>query len=143
MTKDEVLELYLNIVEFGPSLYGIREASHHYFGRPPRELNLVESVYLVKLLPSPVKRHGSYVRGEVSERKLASLHKVMRTMRARGRITEAELKEGLEQQLVFHHPGDPPPEPREPVEHVGLEYVDEDIEYGVSTEEEGPEWGDY
>jgi hypothetical protein len=143
LSKDEILELYLNIVEFGPSIYGIREASHQYFGRPPRELNLVESVFLVKLLPSPVARHGSYVRGQISERKRASLHKVMRTMRARNRITEAELLEGLEQELVFHHAGDPPPEPREPIQHEGVEYVDEDIEYGESFQEEGEDWGDY
>lgn len=141
--KDEILELYLNLVEFGPSVYGIREASHHYFGRPPHELNLVESVYLVKLLPSPVARHGSYVKGEVSERKLASLHKVMQTMRARGRITEAELQEGLKQELEFHHPGDPLPEPREPIEHEGLALVPDDAEYGeTEVEEPGFEWDD-
>jgi len=142
-SKDEILELYLNIVEFGPSIYGIREASHHYFGREPRELNLVESVYLVKLLPSPVVRHGSYTRGEVSERKLASLHGVMRTMRARGRITEAELKQGLEQELVFYHAGDPLPEPRDPPEHEGFRYADEEVEYGESVQDEGLGWDDY
>jgi hypothetical protein len=140
-SKDEILELYLNIVEFGPSIYGVREASQHYFGRPPHELNLVESVYLVKLLPSPVNRHGSYVRGDVSERKLASLHKVMRTMRARGRITEPELQQGLKQEIVFHHEGDPMPEPRAPIEHEGLPYVAQEVEYGESYQEDpGLDW---
>jgi hypothetical protein len=142
-SKDEILELYLNIVEFGPSIYGVREAAQHYFGRPPHELNLVESVYLVKLLPSPVSRHGSYVRGEISERKLASLHKVMRTMRARGRITEAELQEGLKQEIVFHREGDPVPEPRAPIEHEGMPYVPQVDEYGESYQDDpGLDWND-
>jgi hypothetical protein len=143
LSKDEILELYLNVIEFGPSLYGVREASEHYFGRPPHELNLIESVYLVKLLPSPVTRHGSYVRGEISERKLGSLHKVMRTMRARGRITEAELLEGLKQEIAFHQAGDPAPTPRAPIEHEGAQFVPVEDEYGESTQgEPGAEWSD-
>ncbi len=112
-TKEELLELYLNVIEFGPLIYGIREAADHYFGRLPRELNLMESVFLIKLLPSPVSRHGAYVRDDISQRKMNVLHRVMRTMHQRGRITEEELSRGLEQELVFHREGDPRPPPRE------------------------------
>ncbi|HUT77493.1 MAG TPA: biosynthetic peptidoglycan transglycosylase, partial [Polyangia bacterium] len=119
-SKDEILELYFNIVEFGPSLYGIRDAATHYFGRDPHELNLAESVFLIKLLPSPVIRHAAYERGEVSERKMTSLQRVMRTMRARGRITEAELQAGLSQRIEFHQEGDPLPPPRIPPERDGF-----------------------
>jgi hypothetical protein len=118
--KDEILELYFNIVEFGPSIYGIRDAATHYFGREPHELSLAESVFLIKLLPSPVIRHAAYERGEVSERKMTSLHRVMRTMRARGRITEAELQEGLAQAIEFHREGEPLPAPRLPPERDGF-----------------------
>jgi len=119
-SKDEILELYFNVIEFGPSIYGIRDAANHYFGREPHELNLMESVFLVKLLPSPVVRHGTYVQGEVGERKLASLRKVMATMRDRGRISQAELQEGLGQTIQFHREGDPLPEPRVPVDRGGV-----------------------
>jgi hypothetical protein len=118
--KDEILELYFNVVEFGPSIYGIRDAAFHYFGREPHELSLAESVFLVKLLPSPVIRHATWERGEVSDRKLSSLHRVMRTMRARGRITEAELQQGLAERIEFHREGEPLPEPRVPPERGGF-----------------------
>jgi hypothetical protein len=112
-TKDEILEMYLNIVEFGPSLYGVGTASVYYFGRPPHELNLVESVFLVRLLPSPVARHDALKkRGTLSARTMASLHRVMSIMHRRGHISDGELRIGKEQQLVFYREGDPLPEPR-------------------------------
>lgn len=127
--KDEILELYFNVIEFGPSIYGIKEASNHYFGREPHELNLLESVFLVKQLPNPVDRYGTYVRGEASDRKMSSLRRVMSTMRDRGRITQAELQEGLEQTLDFYQEGEPFPEPRIPVAREGGFDVDDDEVY--------------
>ncbi|MDD5306264.1 MAG: transglycosylase domain-containing protein [Deltaproteobacteria bacterium] len=114
-SKEEILELYLNVVEFGPSLYGIRDAAMHYFGREPAELDAIESVFLVKLLPSPVERHLAYVRGEVSERQMAALHKVLDTMAARKRLTPEELAEARKETIVFHREGEPLPEARPPV----------------------------
>jgi len=111
-SKEEILELYLNVVEFGPSVYGIVDAAHHYFGREPYELNLVESVFLIKLLPSPISRHDAYVQGEVSERRMNVLHKTMRTMLDRGRISASEFEEGQSQKIDFYREGEPLPEPR-------------------------------
>jgi hypothetical protein len=110
--KEEILELYLNVIEFGPAVYGIADAAHHYFGREPYELNLAESVFLVKLLPSPVARHDAYVQGEVSERRMGMLHKTMRTMLERGRISAAEFEEGQSEKIDFYREGEPLPEPR-------------------------------
>jgi membrane peptidoglycan carboxypeptidase len=110
--KEEILELYLNVIEFGPSIYGIADASHHYFGREPHELNLAESVFLVKLLPSPVARHDAYEQGAVTERRMNALHKVMRTMFERDRISRAELEQGLSETIDFYLEGEPLPEPR-------------------------------
>lgn len=140
-TKDEILELYFNVIEFGPSIYGIREAASHYFGREPHELNLVESVFLIKLLPSPITRHGTYVRNEVSERKMNSLHRVMKTMFDRGRIDRTELAEGLSQELRFHHEGDPLPESRMPISRSGIRVLPSgDNEYGDDEPLSEPEW---
>ncbi len=140
-TKDEILELYFNVIEFGPSLYGIKEAAGHYFGREPHELNLVESVFLIKLLPSPITRHGTYTRSQVSERKMNSLHRVMKTMFDRGRIDRAELAEGWSQELRFHHEGDPLPESRMPISRSGIRVLPSgDEEYGDEEPLSEPEW---
>ena len=53
VSKDRMLEVYLNIIEWGPNVYGIGEASRFYFGKMPRELNLAESIYLASIIPHP------------------------------------------------------------------------------------------
>jgi len=53
MTKDRMLEVYFNIVEWGYHIYGISEASHYYFGKAPSELTLGESIFLASILPNP------------------------------------------------------------------------------------------
>jgi len=53
MTKDRMLEVYFNIVEWGNNVYGIGEASHYYFGKSPSELTLGEGIYLASILPHP------------------------------------------------------------------------------------------
>ena len=54
-SKKELMKLYLNVIEFGPDIYGISKAALHYFGRKPNELNLAESLFLSSLLPSPLR----------------------------------------------------------------------------------------
>ncbi|GAA3971419.1 transglycosylase domain-containing protein [Mucilaginibacter dorajii] len=53
MKKDRMLEVYLNIIEWGRNIYGIAEASHFYFGKSPSELTLGESIYLASIVPYP------------------------------------------------------------------------------------------
>ncbi|HVW94434.1 MAG TPA: transglycosylase domain-containing protein [Mucilaginibacter sp.] len=53
MTKDRMLEVYFNIIEWGRGIYGIGEASRYYFGKSPSELTLGESIYLASIVPNP------------------------------------------------------------------------------------------
>jgi hypothetical protein len=53
MTKNRMLEVYFNIIEWGRNVYGIGEASRYYFGKTPAELTLGESIYLASIVPSP------------------------------------------------------------------------------------------
>ena len=55
LDKKRILELYLNVVEWGPGVYGIGEASRHYYGKPPSELGLGEAAMLAGILPSPLR----------------------------------------------------------------------------------------
>lgn len=52
-TKKEILEKYLNVVEFGPGIFGIKAASQHYFHKSPADLHLLEAAFLAFLLPNP------------------------------------------------------------------------------------------
>ncbi len=51
--KRRILELYLNVVELGPGLYGVEAASRHYFGRPAAALGEAEAAQLAAALPRP------------------------------------------------------------------------------------------
>jgi monofunctional biosynthetic peptidoglycan transglycosylase len=53
LPKQRILEIYLNVAEFGPGIYGVGAASHHYFGKPPAELNKYEAALLAAVLPNP------------------------------------------------------------------------------------------
>lgn len=53
--KERMLEVYFNIIEWGPNVYGIGEASHFYFQKTPSQLTLNECIYLANIIPSPKK----------------------------------------------------------------------------------------
>jgi monofunctional biosynthetic peptidoglycan transglycosylase len=55
LSKQRILELYLNTAEWGPGIYGIGEASRHYYAKPPSALTLGESAMLAAILPSPLR----------------------------------------------------------------------------------------
>ena len=56
-TKEEILEMYLNVSFWGGNLWGIRAASEAYFGKDPGELTLAEGAYLAALIPGPNSRY--------------------------------------------------------------------------------------
>ncbi|OGP12366.1 MAG: monofunctional biosynthetic peptidoglycan transglycosylase [Deltaproteobacteria bacterium RIFCSPLOWO2_02_FULL_50_16] len=53
LTKNRILEIYLNIVEWGPRIYGAEAAAQHYFQTSAENLTLEQSAYLAALLPNP------------------------------------------------------------------------------------------
>ncbi len=55
VSKERMLEVYFNIIEWGPNVYGIGEASRFYFQKSPSELTLNECLYLASIIPSPKK----------------------------------------------------------------------------------------
>lgn len=52
-SKRRILEVYLNVVEFGDGIYGIESASWHYYGKPAKNLTREESALLISSLPQP------------------------------------------------------------------------------------------
>ncbi len=51
--KDRILEMYLNIAEFGPGVYGAGKAVDEYFGKPVKELSAEEAARMAAVLPNP------------------------------------------------------------------------------------------
>jgi membrane carboxypeptidase/penicillin-binding protein len=64
-----MMEVYLNVIEFGENVWGIGEASRHYFDKSPSELDPIQCVFLAGLVPRPrVLQHLLEPDGKVSPR---------------------------------------------------------------------------
>ncbi len=55
--KRRILELYLNVIEWGPGIYGAESASHYYYRTSARDLDREQSARLAAILPAPLRRH--------------------------------------------------------------------------------------
>jgi hypothetical protein len=53
VAKSRMYEVYLNLIEFGPNVYGIGEASDFYFKKTPAQLSLEESIFITMIVPRP------------------------------------------------------------------------------------------
>jgi hypothetical protein len=107
--KERMLEVYLNIIEWGPDLYGIGEAARHYFDKDARELGLRESAFLATIIPNPVRYHVYCTRGALSDNWTKQVNGLLTVLYEGGDITEAEYQEALSAPLVFtgHHGAQP------------------------------------
>lgn len=63
MSKPQIMELYMNVVEYGPDLYGLGPAAKHYFRKSPYNLDPDEAFFLAMLLPSPKKAMAPHAGG--------------------------------------------------------------------------------
>ena len=57
--KPRIMEVYLNIAEYGRGVYGVQAASIHYFNKPASKLSRVEAARLAAILPQPIKRDAA------------------------------------------------------------------------------------
>jgi hypothetical protein len=104
--KRQLLELYLNVIEFGPGLYGIGPAAKHYFDVTPDRLTLAQSFYLMSTLPNPKQQHFG-LDGLVRPGWMKLVRSLMTVAHRRGHFSAAELEAGLAEQPAFRVPGNP------------------------------------
>jgi membrane peptidoglycan carboxypeptidase len=110
LSKEEILELYLNIIEYGPGIFGIGAASEYYFRVPPDRLSLGQAFYLVSILPNPKQQHFEEG-GILGESWAKHLRRLMQIAHDIHRITPDQLEEGLEEEVVFGVPYQVPSTP--------------------------------
>jgi monofunctional glycosyltransferase len=65
-SKERIIEVYLNVAEWGDGIYGAEAAAQHYFNKPAAQLNREEAALLAAVLPGPlkysVKNPSDYIR---------------------------------------------------------------------------------
>ena len=103
LSKDQILELYLNQAPFGGKLYGVEEASMTFFGKHASDLSVPEAAYLAAVLPAPsrLSPYGSHL-DQLETRK----NLVLAEMYKHGYITDSELAEYKSAHVTFLPPKD-------------------------------------
>lgn len=109
LSKSRILEIYFNVVEFGPGIYGIREASQHYFNKSPIDLTPKEGAFIAMLLPSPKKYSQSFRSKQLSVYATKTIGNILNKMVKARYLTEEERDLALATPLGFEVPNDLPP----------------------------------
>lgn len=103
LTKEQILELYFNVVEFGPMIYGIGPASAHYFRCSPSELTPGQAMFLSSILPQPkLPRFGAG--GKLNEGWMRYIHKLIKMAEKRGWLTPEDSEIAQQEWVVFGGP---------------------------------------
>ena len=96
LTKGRIIELYLNVVELGPMVYGIGHGSRYYFGKPAAALTPRECAFLAAMLPGPRLAYNPYKNlGKVLKRS----DMILKLLRQRGVLGEGEYQAALASEL--------------------------------------------
>lgn len=131
LTKEEILEVYLNEVPYGGTVYGVQEASRRFFSKDAKDLTLAESAYLAALPQAPTYFSPF---GNNKDRLENRKNKVLGEMLSNKFITQTEYDSAISEDVVFEKP-----------ENFGIKaphfvfWIREQLEekYGAETVEQG------
>lgn len=90
LDKKQILEKYLNVVEFGPGIFGVSNASWHYFKKPASQLHVLEAAFLAYLLPNPKKYSQIYFKSSLTSFSRRRLLDLIYKMYRFGRIQSSQ-----------------------------------------------------
>ena len=98
--KERILEIYLNIIEWGPDLHGLRPAARTYFGREPRALTPAEMAFLVSIIPAPIKYQSSFAHGTPGPGLRSLIEELLAKLRSVDALDEEEYRRALGEPIV-------------------------------------------
>jgi hypothetical protein len=97
--KERILEIYLNVIEWGPGLYGLRPAARRYFGKEPDELAPAQMALLVALIPGPLKYQRSLASGTPSPGFRPLVDRLLAKLRSVDALSEDQYYDALADDL--------------------------------------------
>lgn len=95
LTKDEILEWYVNLIPLGQEQYGILEASHFYFKSDPELLSVSQSIQLAMTVPAPSVWAPGLIRKKLSEAGQKRFSKIAYALYSEGYITLNQYRKSL------------------------------------------------
>jgi membrane peptidoglycan carboxypeptidase len=95
LSKDQILELYLNQAPYGGTMYGVEQASETFFNKRASDVTLPEAAYLAAVLPAPTRLSPYNIKGDSGKNEQLEMRKnlVLDKMFEHGYITAAERDE--------------------------------------------------
>ena len=96
LSKDKILEKYINVVQFGENLYGIKDASSYYFNKHPIFLSLAQSAFLAHLLPNPVLYSEGFHKGQLTDFNVERTTDILSDLFQYNKIDELEFSSAKE-----------------------------------------------
>jgi membrane peptidoglycan carboxypeptidase len=101
LDKDRIMEIYLNVIEYGPDLYGIGPAAHEYFGKQAKDLTPVEAAFFSSILPNPKDRYRQYCQNTLTKWTEDKIKRQLAKMFERKQLTQEEYDKALATPLLF------------------------------------------
>lgn len=99
LTKDQILEIYMNLIYMGENCYGVQSASKTYFGKDVKDLTLAECASLAGITNLPGKYDPFTSKGRENNLKRQKI--ILYEMLDSNKITQQEYDEAVNQELVF------------------------------------------
>jgi len=94
LSKNQILELYLNMAEFGIDIYGVHDAAHTYIRKRPKQINAAEGTFISLMLPSPRKYHYTLFKNHNFSKSLKRKYRrILRDMRFKEYISASQYRD--------------------------------------------------
>ncbi len=104
VSKQRLLEIYLNVAEWGPRIWGIGPAARHWFGVEARDLTPRQAAFLATVIPNPVRFHFMRSRGAPTDGWDQRVNGLLLKLNAQGVLDDEALLAALSEPLVFAQP---------------------------------------
>jgi len=101
LSKSRILEIYLNIIEYGEGLYGIKNATSYYFDKLPSSLTPKEGAFLAMLLPSPKRYAQSFKEKKLTEYANEIIESLLKKLVVAGAIDDQQFQAEMERPLAW------------------------------------------
>ncbi|MFH2006891.1 MAG: transglycosylase domain-containing protein [bacterium] len=101
LRKKRIFEIYLNVIEFGPGIFGIGRAASHLFGKAAKDLAPQEAAYLASILPSPKRHYKKFCLQKVNPRWRRWVNRILQIMHRRQRLNASELELAVVSPIQF------------------------------------------
>lgn len=100
-SKERMLEVYFNVIEWGPNVYGIGEASQFYFQKRPADLNVRECLFLANIIPKPKKFMWQFDQQGLQKAYATTQQNFIRNLMFRRGLLKAEDTIGLSAPIII------------------------------------------